>query len=142
MCLVIHVSSNICCEKVVSLFAKQVQVFRQEIQKKEYYIRRITETKYPKVTLPKEKLDVLVTKWQVVKQKVTVLEERLWEVGRIVKKDSKLCKLLLFLHEAESLLCCDMNNNDVPPHFLLKQHEVHKVMVTRQCKMHIDKRRI
>lgn len=71
---------------------------------------------------------MLVTKWEIVKQKVTVLEERIWEVGRCVKKDGKLGNLLLWLHEAEALLNYYESDEswlcEVPAKFLLKQHEV------------------
>ena len=111
-------------------------MFRQEIQKKEYYVKRIVETKLPKVTLPREKVDILVTKWDVVRQKVTVLEERLYEVGRASGPGDGLRNLLLFLHEAECLLACDSNNNisSPPAHFLLKQHEASgRFCVEKSC---------
>ena len=107
---------------------KQIQIFRQQIQRREYHISRIIETKYPEFTVPEDKLKVLVTKWEIVKQKVTVLEERIWEVGRRVRKDGKLGNLLLWLHEAEALLNYYESDEswvcEVPAKFLLKQHEV------------------
>ena len=57
-----------------------------------------------------------------------MLEERIWEVGRYVKKDGKLGNLLLWLHEAEALLNYYESDEswlcEVPAKFLLKQHEV------------------
>ena len=57
-----------------------------------------------------------------------MLEERIWEVGRHVRKDGKLGNLLLWLHEAEALLNYYETEEswicEVPPKFLLKQHEV------------------
>ena len=107
---------------------KQIQIFRQQIQRREYHISRIIETKYPEFSLPEDKLKVLVTKWEIVKQKVTVLEERIWEVGRHVRKDGKLGNLLLWLHEAEALLNYYETDEswvcEVPAKFLLRQHEV------------------
>lgn len=107
---------------------KQIQIFRQQIQRREYHISRIIETKYPEFALPEDKLKVLVTKWEIVKQKVTVLEERIWEVGRHVRKDGKLGNLLLWLHEAEALLNYYETDEswvcEVPAKFLLRQHEV------------------
>ena len=110
---------------------KLIQIFRQQIQRREYHISRIIETKYPEFILAEDKLKVLVTKWEIVKQKVTVLEERIWEVGRYVKKDGKLGNLLLWLHEAEALLNYYESDEswlcEVPAKFLLKQHEVSKI---------------
>jgi len=107
---------------------KQIQIFRQQIQRREYHISRIIETKYPEFSLPEDKLKVLVTKWEIVKQKVTVLEERIWEVGRHVRKDGTLGNLLLWLHEAEALLNYYETDEswvcEVPAKFLLRQHEV------------------
>lgn len=109
---------------------KQIQIFRQQIQRREYHISRIIETKYPEFSLPEDKLKVLVTKWEIVKQKVTVLEERIWEVGRHVRKDGKLGNLLLWLHEAEALLNYYETDEswvcEVPAKFLLRQHEVRR----------------
>lgn len=71
---------------------------------------------------------MLVTKWEIVKQKVTVLEEKIWEVGRRVRKDGRFGNLLLWLHEAEALLNYYETEEDwiceVPPKFILRQHEV------------------
>lgn len=57
-----------------------------------------------------------------------MLEERIWEVGRHVRRDSKLGNLLLWLHEAEALLNYYETDErwicEVPPKFLLRQHEV------------------
>ena len=107
---------------------KQIQIFRQQIQRREYHIDRIIQTKYPQFSLPEDKLQVLVTKWELVKHKVTVLEERIWEVGGRVSRDGKLGKLLLWLHEAEALLNYYETEQswicEVPAKFLLKQHEV------------------
>ena len=119
---------GIIIKNVLFLQQKQIQIFRQQIQRREYHISRIVEKKYPEFTLAEDKLKVLVTKWEIVKQKVTVLEERIWEVGRYVKKDGKLGNLLLWLHEAEALLNYYESDEswlcEVPAKFLLKQHEV------------------
>lgn len=57
-----------------------------------------------------------------------MLEERIWEVGRHVRKDGKLGNLLLWLHEAEALLNYYETDEswvcEVPAKFLLRQHEV------------------
>lgn len=57
-----------------------------------------------------------------------MLEERIWEVGRHVRRDGKLGNLLLWLHEAEALLNYYETDErwicEVPPKFLLRQHEV------------------
>ena len=57
-----------------------------------------------------------------------MLEERIWEVGRHVRRDGKLGSLLLWLHEAEALLNYYETDErwicEVPPKFLLRQHEV------------------
>lgn len=107
-------------------------------QRREYHISRIIETKYPEFSLPEDKLKVLVTKWEIVKQKVTVLEERIWEVGRHVRKDGKLGNLLLWLHEAEALLNYYETDEswvcEVPAKFLLRQHETFFKDLDEHCK--------
>ena len=106
----------------------QLQVFRKEIQKREYYISRIVEAGTERHAIPEENVKVVVRRWEVTKRKVTVLEEKLWQVGTTAKIGSRLSNLLLWLHEAESLIGIlgtgDENAIDVPPKFLLKQHEV------------------
>lgn len=103
-------------------------MFRQELYRKEYHITRITSKKYASFTLPEENLNILVNQWEIVKKKVSVLEERLWEVSSHGKQDGKLRQLLLWLHEAETLLSSYGNqegrDSRVPTKFLLRQHEV------------------
>ena len=79
--------------------------------------------------MPEEKIKIVVNQWEIVKKKVKVLEERLFEVpAKEEKKDGKLCELLLWLHEAEALLGCYATEEGcdaaVPCKFLLRQHEV------------------
>ena len=66
-----------------------------------------------------------------------MLEERIWEVGRHVRKDGKLGNLLLWLYEAEALLNYYETDEswvcEVPAKFLLRQHEVSQLCLQSNC---------
>jgi len=113
-----------------------VQVFRQELQRREYHVTRIVSHKHSFFTIPEEQVKVVVNQWEVVKRRVKVLEERICELpvqkSGEQQQESKLSQLLLWLHEAEALLGCyetsDGRGYAVPSKFLLRQHEVSTVI--------------
>lgn len=116
------------CHVFLKFLSIQLQVFRKEIQRREYYLSRIAEAGTERHAIPEENIQILIRRWDVTKRKITVLEERLWEVETSVKIGSRLSNLLLWLHEAESLIGSlgtgDEKAIEVPPKFLLRQQEV------------------
>ena len=124
----VHTSFRNLSDGSFKFCSNQLQVFRKEIQKREYYISRIVEAGTERFAIPEENIQILIRRWDVTKRKITVLEEKLCKVGDYVKKGSRLSNLLLWLHEAESLIGSfgtgDEKAVDVPPKFLLRQQEV------------------
>lgn len=107
------------------MFQKTFQVFKEETCQQEFKVAWISQTCDKAIGIPEEEFRVAIRKWEVIKRKVTIHEQKLTLMGQ---GSGNLSHLYFWLNKAESLLESYENVEEDCTTFSLKYRlEHHKV---------------
>ena len=114
---------------ILLVFQRFFQVFKEETRQQEFKLTWIRQTCDRSIGIPEEQFLVTLRKWEVIKHKVTINEQKLTLIGR---GGGKLSHLYFWLNEAETVLESYENGNDGNENFSTKYKlDYHKVILLR-----------